>query len=74
MKRLEELLHDIAVEALSGPRDAAIEALVFDSRALGQGSSFFALPGTPRAAPDSYAAAPAPAPAVLRRGGSPPSR
>ena len=57
MKRLEELLHDIAVEELAGPRDAAIEALVFDSRAVGQGSCFFAIPGTQCDGHDFIAAA-----------------
>ena len=46
MKPLEELLHGIPVEELAGPRDAAIEALAFDSRAVRPGSCFFAIPGT----------------------------
>ena len=46
MKKLDELLHDIPVVGITGPRDAAVEHLTCDSRRVEAGSCFFAIPGT----------------------------
>ena len=67
MKRLEELLHDIAVEELAGPRAAAIEAPGFDSPAVGHASLLFAIPGPQCHGPDFTSLAPAPRPPAARR-------
>jgi UDP-N-acetylmuramoyl-L-alanyl-D-glutamate--2,6-diaminopimelate ligase len=44
-RALSELLRDVSVLELSGPPDAAVEGLAYDSRAVRQGFLFFALPG-----------------------------
>ncbi len=46
MKKLDELLQDIPVVGIAGPRDASVEHLTCDSRQVTAGSCFFAVPGT----------------------------
>lgn len=45
MKKISELLKDTEYEVTSGPADAKIESLVYDSRKAGKGSLFVAMPG-----------------------------
>ena len=57
MKKLSELLSATTVGELLGDSETAIHGLTYDSRAVGAGDCFFAVPGTLRAGHDFIPAA-----------------
>ena len=57
MKKLSELLSATTVGELLGDSETAIHGLTYDSRAVGAGDCFFAVPGTLRDGHDFIPAA-----------------